>query len=211
MIMSISRTALSVVPFFATGAPPAVRRLPLSLSRRHPAHPALAILFNSHRAISTDTSTTSAGAGNLPPPGFNAAQAKRPLRQDERPREHAKEAKDTKPAEPSAKQVVLSESPATATKHEEISLPKTDTEEARMLKELSTEQAAAEDHSEKKIEERKKEDKKLTLWQKVKKEVVHYWDGTKLLGTEIKISSKLALKMAGGYELTRREHRQASW
>lgn len=80
-----------------------------------------------------------------------------------------------------------------------------------MLKVISTEQAAAEDHSEKKIEERKKEDKKLTLWQKVKREVAHYWDGTKLLGTEIKISSKLALKMAGGYELTRREHRQASW
>ncbi len=80
-----------------------------------------------------------------------------------------------------------------------------------MLKELSTEQAATEDHSEKKIEERKKEGKKLTLWQKVKKELVHYWDGTKLLGTEIKISSKLALKMAGGYELTRREHRQVSW
>lgn len=53
-----------------------------------------------------------------------------------------------------------------------------------------------------------KETKKLTLGQKVKKEVQHYWDGTKLLATEVKISTRLALKMAGGYELSRREHRQ---
>ncbi|KYK57299.1 hypothetical protein DCS_04307 [Drechmeria coniospora] len=53
-----------------------------------------------------------------------------------------------------------------------------------------------------------KEPKKLTLWQKVKKEARHYWDGTKLLAAEIKISWRLALKMAAGYDLTRREHRQ---
>jgi LETM1 and EF-hand domain-containing protein 1 len=58
-----------------------------------------------------------------------------------------------------------------------------------------------------KVAEKKKE-KKLTLGQKVKKELQHYWDGTKLLATEVKISSRLALKMAGGYELSRREHRQ---
>lgn len=56
----------------------------------------------------------------------------------------------------------------------------------------------------------KKSAKKLTLGQKVKKELQHYWDGTKLLATEVKISSRLALKMAGGYELSRREHRQVS-
>ncbi|KAK5007898.1 LETM1 domain-containing protein ylh47 [Cryomyces antarcticus] len=44
--------------------------------------------------------------------------------------------------------------------------------------------------------------------QKIKREVAHYWDGTKLLATEVRISSKLALKMAAGYELSRREHRQ---
>ena len=48
----------------------------------------------------------------------------------------------------------------------------------------------------------------MTIWQKVKHEVMHYWDGTKLLATEVRISSRLALKMAAGYELTRREHRQ---
>lgn len=57
-------------------------------------------------------------------------------------------------------------------------------------------------------EEAKKEAKKLTIGQKIKKEVQHYWDGTKLLATEVRISSRLALKMAGGYELSRREHRQ---
>ncbi|KAJ5864467.1 uncharacterized protein N7529_006383 [Penicillium soppii] len=54
----------------------------------------------------------------------------------------------------------------------------------------------------------KKSTKSLTFGQKVKKELQHYWDGTKLLATEVKISSRLALKMAGGYELSRREHRQ---
>lgn len=60
----------------------------------------------------------------------------------------------------------------------------------------------------KKVAETKKDAKKLTLGQKIKKEAQHYWDGTKLLATEVKISSRLALKMAGGYELSRREHRQ---
>ncbi|KAJ5538586.1 LETM1 domain-containing protein mdm28 [Penicillium frequentans] len=53
-----------------------------------------------------------------------------------------------------------------------------------------------------------KEVKKLTIGQKVKKELQHYWDGTKLLATEVKISTRLAVKMAAGYELSRREHRQ---
>jgi LETM1 and EF-hand domain-containing protein 1 len=50
--------------------------------------------------------------------------------------------------------------------------------------------------------------KKLTVWEKVKHEAQHYWDGTKLLGKEIKISFNLALKMAAGHELSRRENRQ---
>lgn len=49
---------------------------------------------------------------------------------------------------------------------------------------------------------------KLTLWEKVKHEANHYWDGTKLLGYEMKVSFKLVLKSAAGYELTRRENRQ---
>ena len=58
------------------------------------------------------------------------------------------------------------------------------------------------------ITKKEKEEKKLTIWQKVKKEARHYWDGTKLLAVEVRISWRLALKMAAGYELTRRENRQ---
>ncbi|ORX91120.1 LETM1-domain-containing protein [Basidiobolus meristosporus CBS 931.73] len=50
--------------------------------------------------------------------------------------------------------------------------------------------------------------KKKSLWAKVKAEAVHYWHGTKLLGVEIKISTKLLTKMVSGFSLTRREQRQ---
>lgn len=49
---------------------------------------------------------------------------------------------------------------------------------------------------------------KMTIWEKVKHEANHYWGGTKLLGMEIRVSSRLLLKMTAGYELTRREYRQ---
>lgn len=62
--------------------------------------------------------------------------------------------------------------------------------------------------SSKSVSKPKKEEKKLTLWEKIKKEAAHYRDGTKLLGFEIKVSFKLALKMAAGHELSRREWRQ---
>ncbi|KAK9376144.1 LETM1-like protein-domain-containing protein [Lipomyces chichibuensis] len=47
-----------------------------------------------------------------------------------------------------------------------------------------------------------------SLWTKIKDVIQHTWDGTRLLGVEIKISLKLAMKMLAGYELTRREGRQ---
>ena len=59
-----------------------------------------------------------------------------------------------------------------------------------------------------KTADEKKESKKLTIGQKIKKELHHYWDGTKLLAAEVRISSQLALKMAAGYELSRRENKQ---
>lgn len=57
----------------------------------------------------------------------------------------------------------------------------------------------------------KKPEKKTTIWVKVKHGAQHFWDGTKLLGAEIKISWKLAVKMAAGYELSRRERRQVRY
>lgn len=53
-----------------------------------------------------------------------------------------------------------------------------------------------------------KEAEKKTIMAKIKEGIHHFWDGTKLLGTEIRISWKLAVKMAAGYELSRRERRQ---
>lgn len=74
--------------------------------------------------------------------------------------------------------------------------------------ELAADKAASVQAEEKKSAEVKKAEKKMTLMQKIKHEVQHYWDGTKLLATEVRISTKLALKMAAGYELSRRENRQ---
>lgn len=76
------------------------------------------------------------------------------------------------------------------------------------MAELAADKAAPVQTDEKKAAEPRKEEKKMTLVQKIKHEVQHYWDGTKLLATEVRISTKLALKMAGGYELSRRENRQ---
>ena len=48
----------------------------------------------------------------------------------------------------------------------------------------------------------------VRVWNKVKEEVLHYWHGTKLLGKELAISTRLLRRMILGYTLTRREHRQ---
>lgn len=45
-------------------------------------------------------------------------------------------------------------------------------------------------------------------WTTIKDGAAHYWDGTKLLGAEIKISSRLQWKLLQGGKLTRREKRQ---
>ncbi|KAI8867754.1 LETM1-domain-containing protein, partial [Ramicandelaber brevisporus] len=49
---------------------------------------------------------------------------------------------------------------------------------------------------------------KKPLSVRIKEELLHYWDGTKLLWLEMKISNKLLWKMLQGQELTRREQRQ---
>jgi LETM1 and EF-hand domain-containing protein 1 len=152
--------------------------------------PALAILIP-RRGVSTDTHTSGAPPAG-PPPGFNTEQAKKPLN----------DITSNAPTKEAARQ---------AKKHEiedvlndkATGVSKTDATEALTLTELA---GTKKTDVEKK--DGKKEEKKLTLLQKVKREVLHYWDGTKLLATEVKISTRLALKMAAGYELSRREHRQ---
>lgn len=46
------------------------------------------------------------------------------------------------------------------------------------------------------------------VWKKVKHEAQHYWHGSKLLGAEVRISSRLVWKILHGETLTRRERRQ---
>ena len=165
--------------------------------------PAVAILLP-RRTISTETSTGHGGDGNGPPPGFNLEQAKRPP-----PKESEKHTATSNQSSSSSK--------ATDQQAADINIPTnkpserapTKAEEARSLSELQAEREAEADRAEgKQALERKEEKKNMTIWQRAKHEVMHYWDGTKLLATEVKISSRLALKMAAGYELTRREHRQ---
>ncbi|XWW92775.1 hypothetical protein V2A60_000702 [Cordyceps javanica] len=148
--------------------------------------PALALLVPAARHIGTEHHhhRSDASSAGPPPPGFNAEQAKKPL---------TKEATSSAKAEAKDKAVSGGETGALSK------------DEAKM-EELM---AKSDEHAQQKeLLKKEKEEKKLTLWQKVKKEARHYWDGSKLLAAEIKISWRLALKMAAGYELTRREHRQ---
>lgn len=46
------------------------------------------------------------------------------------------------------------------------------------------------------------------VWKTVKHEVQHYWHGSKLLSSEVRISSRLVWKILHGESLTRRERRQ---
>ncbi|KAL2167434.1 hypothetical protein VTG60DRAFT_1232 [Thermothelomyces hinnuleus] len=185
----VARRALVVNPFSDTGRALPRSALPAAsiyLARNaQNLGPASALLIPI-RTLTT-SSTTTHGPPGVPPPGFNPEEAKKPL-----PREPASATK------PTAK---VPEKPKTEVKTEEAKQASADSDAS--LTQLAAEKEDAVDKS-----EGKKEEKKLTLGQKIKKEAQHYWDGTKLLAAEVKISSRLALKMAAGYELTRRENRQ---
>ncbi len=154
------------------------------------------------RGLATDTSTSTGGGPSFPPPGFKVEEAKKPL-----------------PKEPEKKPSSSQQASATTTPDVDVvgvprsgvtSVPKTDAQEAQSLSEMAAGKVDMAKHDEKKAEAKKEEKKKLTIAQKIKKEILHYWDGTKLLATEVRISTKLAVKMAAGYELSRRENRQVS-
>lgn len=143
---------------------------------------ALAILIPQQRGYATEQSTSSSSSSqSYPPPGFNAEQAKKPLPQEQ-----------AHPTQSAAQP------------------PKVQSTDSNTLTKTSATTKSVVAEEEKQLAEEKKDTKKLTIGQKIKKEVQHYWDGTKLLATEVKISTRLAVKMAGGYELSRREHRQVS-
>jgi LETM1 and EF-hand domain-containing protein 1 len=180
--MSLNRAAHRAAPLLRTRAFRGNRPLPARI-------PAIAILIP-RRALSTET-PSSRGTSGGPPPGFDIEMAKRPMKKDARDAD-----KDAPESKGPAGQAVTAKTVAKAE------------EEASTLTELAAQKER--EKGEDKAVAKKKSEKKLTIWQKVKKEVVHYWDGTKLLAAEVRISSRLALKMAAGYELTRRENRQVS-
>ncbi|KAK4954657.1 LETM1 domain-containing protein ylh47 [Elasticomyces elasticus] len=153
--------------------------------------PAIAILIPHSRQIGTDTSTH--GAEGQPPPGFNLEKARQPLPKEKKNASQSEGGKEAKVSIPVEQPSVHAPTKAA---------------EKQTLTELAGSKSAADKDAEKKKLAKKEEMKKLSLWGKIKHEAQHYWDGTKLLSTEVRISSKLALKMAAGYELTRREHRQ---
>ena len=146
--------------------------------------------------ISTATSTGTVGGPAVPPPGFDAQKAKQTPPKHEIATRASRISNLT--SRPNASDAVKSASPPG---------------EAQTLAALALDRAVSETtavtpSSEKQLATKKEEKKKLSIGQKIMKEVHHYWDGTKLLATEIKISVRLAVKMAAGYELSRREHRQ---
>ncbi|KAK6388748.1 LETM1 domain-containing protein ylh47, partial [Oleoguttula sp. CCFEE 5521] len=149
--------------------------------------PAIAILVP-RQAYATETSTHSSD-GNFPPPGFNAEQAKKPLPKDQQTKQ-AKKADGSKAPD-------VNIPAAQPTEH-----PPTSAAESHATTQMAADKSATDKQDEKKLARKKEEKKSLTIRQRVMKEVHHYWDGTKLLATEVKISSRLALKMAAGYELT---------
>jgi len=200
--MSINRSASITPSLFRTAARSARSSQRTAFPNRLQA---IAILVP-RRSQSTGTSTTSSPGANYPPPGFNAEQAKKTPQDVERKQKQSAETYDAAGAR---EQLDNSQNPQ-AQKQDVSSTAANSSAEERKPNALATENVATEKSEDKKVEAKKKEDKKLTLWQKVKKEAAHYWDGTKLLAVEVKISSKLALKMAAGYELTRRENRQVS-
>lgn len=150
------------------------------------------------RGLQTNTHTSSGVPVGPPPPGFNAEQAKKPLKQeakeDGEQDTSASESTDAKSSKPAEIAPIPSNSATAVSKSVGV--------EELTLAEITGKEKTVEK------KDGKEEKKKLTLGQKIKKEAQHYWDGTKLLATEAKISTKLALKMAAGYELSRRENRQ---
>lgn len=50
--------------------------------------------------------------------------------------------------------------------------------------------------------------KKPSIWERVKAEVLHYYNGFRLLAIDIKVASRLLWKSLNGTSLTRRERKQ---
>ena len=122
------------------------------------------------RAYATETSSSRGSGGEGPPPGFNIDQAKKPLTRDE----NQSAQKETSPT-PTVEELKNSEalSPPTAS-HPSVVAPTSAATNAS-LSELAAQKEKAEGKDSKVA--KAEENKKLTLGQRVMKEVRHYWDG----------------------------------
>ncbi|KAK3394499.1 LETM1-like protein-domain-containing protein [Podospora didyma] len=194
---SVARRAMVVNPFVGavSSSGRVLPRSALLTTSIHLARHSQNLVFNNQitalliplRSLTTGTSTHSTGPPSGPPPGFNPEEAKKPLQRDSAGA--VKAAVKPKGTEGEVKE---EDEKAGSSADDATSLAQLDAQKASVLEKT----------------EEKKGEKKLTIGQKIKKEIQHYWDGTKLLATEVKISTRLATKMAAGYELTRRENRQ---
>ncbi|KAM4068063.1 LETM1-like protein [Hirsutella rhossiliensis] len=186
---AVARRAAARNPLLLGNARNLPRGISPALMARHVARqaqiPALALLIPA-RHMGTEHHRSDAHNSG-PPPGFNVQEAKKPLSKEDAAAAKKDGADAGGKAAPPKQPQDMTKTEAAIT---ELAAKKGD---------------AAERHELAKAE---KEDKKLTVWQKVKKEARHYWDGSKLLAAEIRISWRLALKMAAGYDLTRRENKQ---
>ncbi|KAI9823691.1 MAG: hypothetical protein M1826_007660 [Phylliscum demangeonii] len=209
--MAMRRMPLAGVPLRASLGPSLS-----SASRRYrqgPLHASIVAILVHRHALSTETSQPSGRVPSGPPPGFSAKEAQKPLAK-------TGAASSTLPLT-DAEKLAATQEMLKVPREEPTAVPKTAVPDKIDLAEtIRTELAGKTSDLKTAIttaggqaltaEGNKKDGsgKKLTLMQKIKKEVLHYWDGTKLLATEVKISTKLAVKMAAGYELSRREDRQ---
>ncbi|MCJ1477524.1 hypothetical protein MMC13_006196 [Lambiella insularis] len=186
----------------APGSSAALANVIHESARNAPPHLRVLAVLLQRRGYSTETSTSGGGGPSFPPPGFNAEQAKKPLPHDT-PKKSASAEKT--PHEASA---LLEDIKQEIEQAGASGVEKTKAMANRSLSEITAGNATTVQEEAGKATDAKQDMKKLNIWQKLKKEASHYWDGTKLLATEVRISSKLALKMAAGYELSRRESRQ---
>lgn len=158
------------------------------------------------RTFSTETHTSSGGPPSGPPPGFDSEKAKIPLPKEGQ--KAAAKASNTSQSKTADGNSAPTSAAQTSSKDATSTTAAPSSSGASTSAAVAAASAADATGLEVEAKDGKKEEKKLTLGQKIKKEAQHYWDGTKLLATEVKISTRLAIKMAAGYELTRRENRQ---
>jgi LETM1 and EF-hand domain-containing protein 1, mitochondrial len=122
------------------------------------------------RTYATETSTGQGSGANGPPPGFNLDEAKKPLPQTEN-----KATSSGSTSSPSIEELKKNETISAPNAAKPSDLAPTPAVENATLSELA---AAKQKQDESKTKVEKAEAaKKLTLGQRIMKEVRHYWDG----------------------------------